>query len=204
MMGHARGVVFDLDGTLLDTRDTHLSCLRAACAAVGFPAPSLARMLSAQRGTDTATVVALVGEARARAASTAYQETLLAQLELRPPAPMPGVTATLRTMRQQGIPVGVCTGRSRDGAAALLHASRLDVKLLVAREDAPRPKPAPDGLLAAVGLLGLAPEAALFVGDSALDAKQGLASGIRTVLVGPAVRGLSGVGFIRTVAEVTV
>lgn len=80
--------------------------------------------------------------------------------------------------------LGVCTGRSRVDARALLTASGLDVDLTVAREDAP-PKPAPDGLLHALHLLGLTADEAVYVGDSSADLEQGAAAGVRTLFVGP-------------------
>jgi phosphoglycolate phosphatase len=198
----AEAIVFDLDGTLLDTRAVHLACLRATAAAVGLPGLSPAQLMRAQRGTDTETIAALVGPSLAASAADFYQDMLRARLSADPVGPMPGVIPTLRRLNDLGIRTGVCTGRSRDGAAAMLRQSGLDVQLLVAREDSARPKPAPDGLLGAIRLLTVAPDSALFVGDSSLDAAQGLACGIRTVLVSASVRPAPGIRVVRTIAEV--
>ena len=80
---------------------------------------------------------------------------------------MPGIPALLDQLRERGLTVGVCTGRSRADAQALLDASGLAIDLTVAREDASLPKPAPEGLLRAMRLLRLVPGETVYVGDSA-------------------------------------
>lgn len=180
-----RGVVFDLDGTLVDSWTLHRRCLRCAAVTTGAGEPSAARMAAAQRPTDAETLRTLVGEDRLAAAWRAYRRALHSALHTEPMPPMPGTEAVLHHLRERGLAVGVCTGRSREDAQALLDASGLAIGVTVAREDAPLPKPAPDGLLRALRLLGLTAGEALYVGDSAADATQGRAAGIRTLLVGP-------------------
>jgi len=60
------------------------------------------------------------------------------------------------------------------GAAALLHAT-------VAREDYPRPKPAPDAYLAAATALGLAPGECAVVEDTERGLRAALAAGTRAI-----------------------
>jgi HAD superfamily hydrolase (TIGR01509 family) len=202
MTAGIRGVVFDLDGTVLNTWDVHIYCLRAACAAVGAPRPTMARLVRAQRATDTATIAALVGDGLAVPAEDAYQTALGARLASSPPAPMPEVPETLQRLGEAGVRLGVCTGRSRREAAALIRESGLPIDLLIAREDTTRPKPAPDGLLAAVALLGLRTGEAIFVGDGPDDARQGTAAGIRTVLVAASAGWQPGVEVVDGMAQV--
>ncbi|MFC9431551.1 HAD family hydrolase [Streptomyces sp. NPDC056987] len=186
-------MVFDLDGTLVDSWVVHRYCLRQAAAAAGLEEPSAARIATAQRATDVATLRALVGEERLGTALPVYGRALREALLRRPVPAMPGARAAVERLREGAWVLGVCTGRSREDAQALLDASGLAVGLTVAREDAPRPKPAPDGLARALRLLGLTADEALYVGDSTVDAQQGRAAGIRTLLVGPHGAVLSGV-----------
>ncbi|MEU8566869.1 HAD-IA family hydrolase [Streptomyces pathocidini] len=178
-------MVFDLDGTLVDSWQLHLCCLRSAVQAVGAGGASAARLSVAQRPTDVGTLIALVGEHRVEPALRAYREELDRALREHPaPAPvMPHAPEVLAALRDRGAAVGVCTGRSRADAQALLDACELDVRLTVAREDAPLPKPAPDGLRLALRRLGLRPEEALYVGDSPADREQGEAARVRTLLL---------------------
>jgi HAD superfamily hydrolase (TIGR01509 family) len=178
-----RGVIFDLDGTLVDSLDLHRRALGAAAAAAGRAEPNAARVFMAQRATDLGTVAALVGDADLDTAWRAYHDAFLDLMPgsgLRPTAGTPDV---LRRLRDAGIPVGICTGRTRELAGAMLRLCGLHLDLTVAREDVATPKPAPDGLRLAISRLGLDRETTLFVGDSAADRSAGEACGIRTVLV---------------------
>ena len=185
------GVVFDLDGTLVDSWALHCHCLRRAARSVGLAAPSAARLALAQRPTDLGTLEAVVGPDLAGPALTAYRQALGESLSAGPEGadaprlPMPGAAGTVARLRSEGLAVGVCTGRSRIDAALLLDHSGIGIGLTVAREEAGRPKPAADGLLRALRLLGLTADEALYVGDSRADLVQGRAAGIRTLLVGP-------------------
>lgn len=182
----ACGVVFDLDGTLLDSYELHRHALVAAALAVGLTAPSAARVFMSQRPTDAATVAVLTAAADPAAAWMAYHHALLTRLAETGIVPTEGTADALRRLRAAGIVTGVCTGRSRRLAAAMLAASGLAVDLTVAREDVGSPKPAPDGLRLALRRLGLSPGSTLFVGDSPADRAQGEACGVRTVLTLPA------------------
>jgi HAD superfamily hydrolase (TIGR01509 family) len=177
-----RGVVFDLDGTLVDSLDLHQRALAAAAESVGRHATP-ARIFMAQRATDLGTVAALVGDANVETAWPAYHRAFLGLLPRSGVRQTAGASQVLQRLREAGIVTGVCTGRTRELARALLGACGLPVDLTVAREDAAAPKPAPDGLRLALARLGLDPPTTLFVGDSAADRSQGEACGIQTALV---------------------
>jgi HAD superfamily hydrolase (TIGR01509 family) len=173
-----------MDGTLIDSWATHQSCLRHAAFAAGLAAPSAARLAAAQRPTDVDTVRVLVGDDLFEQAMLAYRCALRVALAEAPPPEIPGARRTVELLRRDGLAVGVCTGRSRQDARALLDATRIDIDLTVAREDVARPKPWPDGLHRSLRLLGLTAGEALFVGDSAADSLQGHAAGVRTLVLG--------------------
>lgn len=181
-----RGVILDLDGTLVDSRDVHVRCLRAACQDLGLPRPSAALIATRSAATDLATLARLVGEPLAERAMAAYNAHFPLALAAAPAPPRPGAAEAIEELAALGLALGVCTGRSRAAAALLLTAAGLDVPLLVAREDVDQPKPAPDGLHRARGLLGLSAAEVVFAGDTAHDVRQGEAAGITTYLVGGA------------------
>ncbi len=182
--GVVRGVVFDLDGTLVDSWSLHLAALRQAVTATRGTAPSAAGLAASQRATDFATVEALVGPAHAVDAWSVYRQALRDRLRTEGVSAMPQAVAAVRALRHARLSVGVCTGRSRAEAELLLDAAGIEIDLTVAREDAARPKPAADGLLRALETLGLLPLDALYVGDTPSDAEQGRAAGVTTFLVG--------------------
>jgi beta-phosphoglucomutase-like phosphatase (HAD superfamily) len=183
--GFPKAVVFDLDGTLVDCADLHRHCLRQAVAAVGGWPPSAARLAAAERPTDLGTVLRLVGPDRLETAYRAYLAAFDAGLATRPPAALPAAGAALAASRRHGLSVGICTGRARREAGRLLAATGLDLDVTVAREDCPAPKPAPEGLLIAVGRLGARPGDAVYVGDRPSDAEQGAAAGVATLVLTP-------------------
>ncbi|MEW2085651.1 HAD family hydrolase [Streptomyces sp. NPDC005283] len=181
-MTQLRAVVFDLDGTLVDTWDVHASCLRKVTTDLGDGPSSLVHLFRAQRPTDIGTLGALVGPERAESALLSYGAALRELLRAISPRPVGGAVEAVNELRRTGVAVGVCTGRSREDAQALLDASGLAVSLTVTREDAP-PKPEPDALLLALRGLAVSPHEALFVGDSEWDRQQGQAAGVRTLVV---------------------
>jgi HAD superfamily hydrolase (TIGR01509 family) len=179
-----RGVVFDLDGTLVDSWRPHAAALRRAAAAAGRPPASAAVLLAAQRATDRATVRALTGPDAFEAGWRAYRDGFAEEVEAAGDPAADGLHEVVRRLRSTGLMLGICTGRSRREAARLLAAAGTDIPLTVAREDTREPKPHPAGLRLALRRLGLPVADAVYVGDTTADAAQGTAVGVRTVLVG--------------------
>jgi 2-phosphoglycolate phosphatase len=183
-----RGLVFDLDGTLVDSRGDIVRACNAALVAVGRAALSEssilsfvgdgARLLLARAsGTteDDPLVDALLGPYMADYLARPIERTTL----------MPGVADALATLAR-AIPLAVCTNKPRALAEAVLDGLGLSVhfRALVAAGDAPTRKPEPEMVVLACDRLGL-PKAALsfaaMIGDSAVDVRAGRAAGTYTV-----------------------
>lgn len=155
-------VVFDLDGTLVDTRRV----VAAAHAASLGEFPPLDHLLGrVPRGADAA----------------AYHRRL-AELahEL---APYPGVRELLERLP---LPAAVVTGASREAAELVLEATGLrgSFAAVVAADDVRRPKPHPEGLQLACERLGVEPGQVAYVGDLAGDAAAARACGALAVGAG--------------------
>ncbi|HEX7601903.1 MAG TPA: HAD family hydrolase [Polyangiaceae bacterium] len=172
-------VLFDLDGTLV-------------LSPIDFPAMRGAvRALATEEGVleplSAPDVLGLVREAselvRDRPRFCARADAAILELELeaaRGARPAPGVETTLAALHRGGVRIGIVTRNARSVAAALLARFDLPHDVLVAREDTPRPKPAPMHLRRALVLLGVPKSRAVFVGDHAMDALGGRRAGLRT------------------------
>lgn len=163
-----RAVVFDLDGTLADSRLDYGAMRRE----LGLP-PQTPMLEAIARLTDS--------EAIARA------HAILLRHELdgaRRATPMPGAGELLASLRAARLKLGVFTRNARQVAELTLGRLDMAVDMLVAREDAP-PKPEPDGLLRMMAAWQLAPEDLLYVGDYRFDVEAGRRAGVRTVLFAP-------------------
>ena len=178
-----RGVIFDLDGVIADTEplqwqayrrvlgelgvDVGLEEYRRHWIAGGFGPEYACRTYALPIGPD---------ELRARKAPV-YAALLRAGV-----APCPGALDAFRRLRpthRQGLATNSARAEvtfllAHLGVAPLFHAT-------VAREDYPRPKPAPDAYLAAAAALGLAPGECAVVEDTERGLRAALAAGTRAI-----------------------
>ena len=176
-------VLFDFDGTLLDTESTLLAAWREEYGRHSLELDEDAWLTSIGTDTDRYAVLAeLVGpgfdEQRCRASKRAREAELIASLGLRE-----GIAACLSDLTQAGIRLAVVSGSPADWV--LPHLDRLTLRdqfdLVVTRESAARAKPHPDLYLAALGRLGVPAAEAVAVEDSAHGVAAALAAGIRCV-----------------------
>ena len=128
-------------------------------------------------GADRILIRLLGDEAKGLAAFEHYmdhQSQLAAQTQLHQ-----GIRELLDLLAQQGIPMGVVTGRhARDLEVLLAPHSLSDYFIaLVGDNQAPQSKPAPDGILMATQKMGLPASNTFYVGDSIVDIQAAHAAG---------------------------
>jgi len=176
-------VLFDLDGTLVNTVPMMIAAYQQAVrAVVGIELPEdRVRALLGRPLLDNCRELAGDRAAEVYAGyvrwTVEYGDDLLLAHE--------GMDEVLDAVTRAGIRVGVCTDKRLDAAESSLRIADLhgSIPILTTFEDAPGPKPHPSGLLHSLSLLGAAPQASAYVGDTAVDMRAAKAAGMGAVAV---------------------
>lgn len=164
-------IVFDWDGTLVDSTAIIASCLQAACRDIGEPVPddAAARFVIGLGLRDALTHVApSLSVDRYPELSARYRDHYLAR---DPDIPLfEGARALLDELAQAGYLLAVATGKTRLGLDRALAAHDLVERFHATRcADEGRPKPHPDMLLHLMAELGVPPARTLMIGDTTHD-----------------------------------
>jgi HAD superfamily hydrolase (TIGR01509 family) len=162
-------VVFDLDGTLVDTSDVVPASYIACVSERAGRTISVADVHANFAATPSEALAALLGRPTLPADFDCFDRHLVARLGAA--RVYPGVHETLAALREAGTPYGVFTGASRRLATRVLdHTGLRDrAPLLVTGDEVASPKPAPDGIVDACAQLGVRPTHAAYVGDARTD-----------------------------------
>lgn len=184
-----QAIVFDLDGTLIDSATDLRQALNGALSGLGRRALTL-REVTSMIGDGivklTERALAATGapltDAALDRAVTAVKE---AYAELPPSSLYAGARETLTDLRTRGIALALCTNKPIDATERLLDQLQIaDFFQAVAGGDSyPIQKPDPMPVRGLLAQLGVAPAAGAMVGDSSNDIKAGQAAGLTTVAV---------------------
>jgi len=184
-------IVFDLDGTLVDTAPDLVGALNTVLREQGLPALPLAQArVMVGRGARAlieqgfAAAGAPLDPARAAALVEQFIAAYLARIadESRP---FDGVLAALDQLAAAGATLAVCTNKRTDLSLALLDALNMTDRFaaVIGADRAPAPKPDASHLLTAIAAAGGRPARAIMVGDSASDIGAARAARVPSVLV---------------------
>lgn len=194
-------VIFDLDGTLLDTLDDLADAVNETLDAHGLPRrtreevrqfvgngveklmeralPQGRETIAQTPGGHPADFFALLADFKTRYAACCQRKT----------RPYPGVLSLLDALRDAGIPVAVVSNKF-DAAVKALVASYFGelIPVAVGERAGVRKKPAPDTVREAIRLLGLSSEEVasrppVYVGDSEVDIATASAAGLPCISV---------------------
>jgi phosphoglycolate phosphatase len=184
-------IAFDLDGTLVETAPDLIGALNVVLGELGLPHVPIASaralvgrgarkliergFASAGRPLDEAEigglVVRFIEAYAARIASESH--------------PYPGLIEALDALQAAGAILCVCTNKRSDLSLALLDALQLTHRFaaVIGADRAPKPKPDPSHVLAAIAAAGGDPAFALMVGDSSNDVDSAKAANVPVVAV---------------------
>ena len=169
-----KALIFDLDGTLVDTVYAHTLAWQRVFAAAGFAVP--AYLISSRIGMN--------GELFVRSALREIGETVTEEqsadlrkrhgevyLEILPSrTPLPGAVEILRSLRERDIPHAIATSGKPSSIKESLDALQFEGETAVVdASDVTQGKPHPEVFLVAAKKIGIAPEDCLVVGDAVWD-----------------------------------
>jgi HAD superfamily hydrolase (TIGR01509 family) len=169
-------LIFDLDGTLVDTVYAHVFSWQRALADEGMDIPGwrIHRRIGMSGGLFTRAVGRELGhdlnDEQAKELQTRHDELFR---ELLPPdarRPLPGAKELLRDLREQGITHGIATSGGRPGIDASLEALEVPEDMVVVnRGDVARAKPEPDLFIECARRLHVPRTECYVVGDAVWD-----------------------------------
>lgn len=180
-------ILFDLDGTLVDTAHDlayalNLQRVRHGLAELPLdvirPYASHGSKGLLAIGFDLTVEDALFDKMREEYLAI-YDQVLTRQ-----PILFDGIAELLTSLEARNIPWGVVTNKPRRFTQPLMQSIGLLTRAacVVSGDDAPQPKPAPDTLLMACKQADINPEQCWYVGDAERDIQAGKAAGMRTVV----------------------
>jgi phosphoglycolate phosphatase len=184
-------VVFDLDGTIVDTAPDLAAALDLALALEGLPPLSAAETrpligggVGAQLRRGLAYYDHAVSQERFDELAAAFLDAYVENVAVLS-RPFPGLDTMLDRLEVAGAGVAVCTNKREDLARALLGALGLAPRFraICGGDTFAAHKPDPMHLLGTIERAGGLVEAAVMVGDSEADLGAGRAAGVPVVLV---------------------
>ena len=175
-------VLFDVDGTLIDSQNIIVAAQRMAFAACGLETPSRERSLSIVGLSLVEAFTVLVGpEGPIEGLVEVYKDAFLTlrQDPANAEPLFPGVEHCLEWLDdREDVLLGIATGKSRRGVAHLLdrHGWHDVFSVIQTADDAPS-KPHPGMILQAMRETGVGPDDMVMVGDSSFDMAMARAAG---------------------------
>jgi phosphoglycolate phosphatase len=206
-----RAILFDLDGTLVDSAPDIAFGVNSVMAKDGLLPHSVAvvrtligegihRLVEKAYSLHHKGLSVIDLNSRTAEFATLYEAHIVDQTR-----PYPGVTAGLAQLRERGLKIAVVSNKAQhltDHLLAKLHLSSCFDLILGARDDLPK-KPAPDMLHFALRKFSVSADEAIFVGDSIADVTASAAAGLPCVLIegGYTVEATAKLGAWKTVSD---
>jgi len=180
-------IVFDCDGTLVDSQAVIVACAQDAFAAVGLVAPSPERIRHIVGLSLEPAMRVLLGRddpALGRRIATAYRDAFFARRAMpdHEEPLFPGVVETLQALAERGALLGVATGKTMRGLLQVLEQHSLaDYFVTLQTSDLHPSKPHPAMLEAAMRETGSTADVTWIIGDTTYDIEMGRFAGCRGI-----------------------
>ncbi|MGD2098102.1 MAG: HAD family hydrolase [Desulfobacterales bacterium] len=184
-------VIFDLDGTLIDSIDIYFKIVENALERLDLPPVSRTQILAAAESENFKWERILPREIQRRREhiideAWAVINEIAPQMFADDLEMIPGADTAIHMISAKGLKMGLVTSTQKH----YLETKMLPLKIagvgsflevVVTSDDVDKRKPAPDPLIACARQLGLEPYDCVYVGDTATDMQSGQAAGMQTI-----------------------
>jgi phosphoglycolate phosphatase-like HAD superfamily hydrolase len=180
-----RGLIFDIDGTLVDTNPAHVQAWYRAFKRLGYEVAPERIEIEIGKGGDLL-VPSILGEEpekrHGEALRRAQKEEFLLIARRERFRVFPCVPELFQALRQRKIRTALATSSNKKHLQAVCESAGIDLPaladVLVTKEDAEASKPAPDLVIVAWEKLALSPAECAMVGDTVYDAQACRGAGV--------------------------
>jgi HAD superfamily hydrolase (TIGR01509 family) len=166
-------ILFDLDGTLMDSNYEHVAAWRLALRSAGVEVPNvfLHRCIGMRGDLLIAAVYKEIGKkvsdhsiGKLEKLHKAYFEKTLSSVK-----PLPGAAALLKALTRRKVPWAIATGGDKSTVRKMTRPLSLSAAPVITADDVEQAKPEPDVFLVAAQRVGVALSDCIVVGDSVWD-----------------------------------
>ncbi len=177
-----RTVIFDVDGTLMDTNYLHVEAWARAFMTVNHPVPRSEIHYQIGKGSDLM-LGALLPEELHQQANELHSQ-IFGELKHHG-CPLPGAKELIKTLSLQGMEIWLATSAKSEELEHHVQALEAKDKLagLVSSADVDNAKPAPDIFQQTLERAGRSPQESIVVGDTIWDIQSAKGCGLQTVAV---------------------
>ena len=184
-------ILFDLDGTLLDSIGIYYDIVDIVFAKLKLPPVPKERFVEAAKDGDFEWDYVLPAEMKDRKTELIkaatdliyeiYPDMFAKKLKI-----VPGADSILRDIHKSGMKIGIVTSTPEEGMShkkQILKKTGMDklIEVVITADDVQHKKPAGEPLLICSQKIGICPEKSVYVGDARIDIKAGKAAGMKTI-----------------------
>jgi HAD superfamily hydrolase (TIGR01662 family) len=186
-----KAVIFDLDGTLLDTKEIFYDIINIVFNKLNFPGVGREALAEAAAEGEFNWDMVIPGGLKVRKEEVLLQVRTIIE-EISPPLfrertrPIPGAEEILKSVHGAGSKLGVVTSSRKRHLEMKMHAleesgTAVLFDAIITADDVQMKKPDPEPLYECARRLGVAPRECVYVGDMRVDLKAGKSAGMTTV-----------------------
>ncbi|MBC7880130.1 MAG: HAD family hydrolase [Anaerolineae bacterium] len=182
-----RLIVFDLDGTLVDSEQGIVSAMALTVSALGLPAETVERwrrLIGVPLREQMALILPTDRLAEAPTVVETYR-VLYREIMLDNSQPFPGVDDLLRELHAQGDILAICSGKRGPSIREVLaHVGWTQIfPVVISPDDVKRGKPDPESMVVALDKTGFQPNQAIMIGDTHFDIEMANRAGVTSCAV---------------------